>query len=82
MRQKLRRIEPEEVTFEPSIESIELMDIKEAAAFLKVSVTTMRRLQQQREVSFIKVGGAVRFAKSDIVSYIIRKRVAAIHELV
>jgi excisionase family DNA binding protein len=78
MRTKLRRIEPEEVTFDLSVE---LLNIKEAAAFLKISVPTMRRLQQQREVSFIKVGGAVRFAKTDLIGYLIRKRVAAIHEL-
>ena len=78
MRRKLQRIEPEEATFDSSVE---LLNIKEGAAFLKVAVPTMRRLQQQREVSFIKVGGAIRFAKSDLISYITRKRVAAIHEL-
>jgi excisionase family DNA binding protein len=79
MRKLLRRIEPEEMTFDALVE---LMDIKEAAAFLKVSVSTMRRLQQQREISFMKVGGAIRFAKSDVFDYLIRKRVAAIHKLV
>jgi|GEM_PF-4316617 excisionase family DNA binding protein len=79
MRKTLRSIEPEEITFESSVE---LLNIKEAAAFLKISVPTMRRLLQQREVSFIKVGGAVRFAKSDIVGYLMRKRRPAIHELV
>lgn len=78
MRTYLRPIEPEEVTFDSSVE---LMDVKEAAAFLKVSVATMRRLQQQREISFIKVGGAIRFAKSDIMGYLTRKRIAAVHEL-
>jgi excisionase family DNA binding protein len=78
MRKLLRRIEPEEVTFDLSVE---LLNIKEAAALLKVSVQTMRRLQQQREVSFIRVGGAIRFAKSDIMGYLTRKRVAAIHKL-
>ena len=79
MRRKLQRIEPQQVTFDSAVE---LLDIKGGAAFLKVSVGTMRRLQQQREVSLIKVGGAVRFAKSDLISYITRKRVAAVHELV
>ena len=79
MRKLLRRIEPEEAALDSSVE---LLNIKEGAAFLKVSVSMMRRLQQQREVSFIKVGGAIRFAKSDLISYITGKRVAAIHELV
>jgi excisionase family DNA binding protein len=79
MRKLLRKIEPEEATFDLSVE---LLNIKEAAAFLNVSVQTMRRLQQQREISFIRVGGAIRFAKSDIMGYLTRKRVAAIHKLV
>lgn len=74
----LRRIEPEEIIFNSSLE---LLNVKEAAAFLKVSVSTVRHLQQQREVSFIKVGGSVRFAKSDLLGYLNRKRIAAIHEL-
>jgi excisionase family DNA binding protein len=79
MRKLLRPIEPEGITFDSSLE---LLDIKEAAAFLKISVWTLRRLQQQREISFIKLGGSVRFAKSDILGYLARKRVAAIRELV
>jgi excisionase family DNA binding protein len=79
MRHKLRRIEPEGITFDSSIE---LLTIKEAAAFLKIAVPTVRRLQQQREVSFIKVGGCVRFAKSDLIGYLIRKRIPADRELV
>jgi excisionase family DNA binding protein len=79
MRKYLQRIELEQVTLDGSVV---LLNIKEAAAFLKIAVPTMRRLQQQREVSFIKVGGQIRFAKSDLVSYLTRKRVAAIHELV
>jgi excisionase family DNA binding protein len=78
-RKYLRPIEPEAVTFDSSVE---LMDVKEAAAFLRLSVSGMRRLQQQREVSYIKVGGALRFAKSDLLGYITRKRIAAVHELI
>ena len=79
MRQKLRPIEPEEFIFDSSVQ---LLDVNEAAEFLKISVPTTRRLQRQREISFIKVGGCVRFAKSDLVGYLKRKRVAAIHELI
>lgn len=74
----LRPIEPEEVTFDANVE---LMDVEEAAAFLKVSASTVRHLQQQREVSYIKVGGSVRFAKSDLLGYLTRKRIAAMYEL-
>ena len=79
MRKKLQLIEPEELTFDSSVQ---LLDIKEAAAFLRISVPTTRRLQRQREISFIKVGGRVRFAKSDLLAYLRRKRVPAMHALI
>jgi excisionase family DNA binding protein len=79
MRKMLKPIVPEEATLDSSVE---LLDVKEAAALLKISVPTVRRLQQHRKISFIKVGGALRFAKSDLLGYLNRKRVAAIHELV
>jgi hypothetical protein len=78
-RKLLREIEPEEFVLDASVE---LLNIKEAAAFFKISPFTLRRLQQQREVSFIKVDGAVRFAKSDLLGYLQRKRIAAVRELV
>jgi excisionase family DNA binding protein len=58
---------------------VELLTIKEAAAFLKISVPTMQRLQSDRYISFIKVGGSVRFAKSDILEYLMKRRVSALH---
>jgi len=45
---------------------------------LKVSPTSVRRLQQGRHLPFIKVGGSVRFAKDDIVAYLKKGRVEAI----
>lgn len=77
-RKLLRRIEPVQAPFGASVE---LLDLKQTAVFLRVSVPTIRRLQQQREVSFIKVGRSIRFAKSDLIDYLTRKRVPAIHEL-
>lgn len=65
MRRYLRPIEPEAVKFDSSVE---LVDLKEAATFLKISVPTLRRMQQQREILFIKIGGRIRFAKSDLVT--------------
>ena len=57
---------------------IELLTIDEVAGFLKISASTVRRLQQERHIPFTKVGGSVRFLKSDIVSYLERQRVESI----
>jgi excisionase family DNA binding protein len=50
--------------------SFELLTIPEVAELLKVSERTVRRIQQQREIAFIKVGRSVRFARSDLASYL------------
>ena len=52
---------------------IELLTIKEVADFMKVSVPTVRRLQQGRHVPFIKVAGCVRFNKREIILYLKRR---------
>jgi excisionase family DNA binding protein len=57
---------------------IELLTIKEVAELLKVSQTSVRRLQQGRHLPFIKVGGSVRFDKSDIINFLKEQRVEAI----
>lgn len=57
---------------------IELLTIKEVADLLKISQMSVRRLQQGRHLSFIKVGGSVRFAKSDIIDYLKRNTIAPI----
>jgi excisionase family DNA binding protein len=58
--------------------SLELLTITEVAELLKISLASVRRLQQRRVVPFIKVGGSVRFAKEDLVSYLAKNRVEAI----
>lgn len=58
--------------------AVELLTIAEAAGWLKISITGMRRLQQQRLVPFFKVGGSIRFSKDDITSYLESRRVEAI----
>jgi excisionase family DNA binding protein len=58
--------------------AIELLTIQEAARFLTISASGMRRLQQGRLVPFFKVRGSIRFAKRDLVSYLARQRVGAI----
>jgi excisionase family DNA binding protein len=61
-----------------SISALELLTIEEVAKLLKISMSSVRRLQQQRRIPFIKVGGSVRFAKDDLVSYVERERVESI----
>ncbi len=55
-----------------------LLTIKDVATLLTVSVTTVRRLQQGRQLPFIKVGGGIRFAKNDIVEYLKKVRIESI----
>lgn len=58
--------------------TIELLTTAEVAEFLKISATTVRRLQQGRHIPFLKVGGSVRFSKEDIASYLEKNRVEAL----
>ena len=57
---------------------VELLTISEAATFLRISKTGVRRLQQGRHVPFFKVLGSVRFAKADLLSYLEGVRVELI----
>jgi len=57
---------------------IELLTIPDVAEFLKISASGVRRLQQNRIIPFIKVGGSVRFSKADIFSYLEKQRVESI----
>lgn len=56
---------------------IELLAISEVAKLLTISVSAVRRLQQARQLAFMKVGGSVRFLKSDVVNYLKSRRVEA-----
>ncbi len=58
--------------------SSSLLNIREVAELLNVSVTSVRRLQRARKLPFVKVGGSVRFDQSDIASYMKARRVPAI----
>jgi excisionase family DNA binding protein len=55
-----------------------LLTIADVAELLKLSASTVRRLQQQRKIPFIKVGGRIRFTRSDIASYLETRRVCSI----
>jgi len=61
---------------------LELLTIPEVAEFLKLSIPTVRRLQQQRYIAFIKVGGRIRFTKSDITSYLETRRVSSVDQTI
>jgi excisionase family DNA binding protein len=58
--------------------TIDLLTIADAAELLKISKSSVRRLQQGRRIQFFKVGGGIRFARSDIVSYLQKCRVEVI----
>jgi excisionase family DNA binding protein len=58
--------------------SLGLLTIVDVAELLKVSAFTVRRLQQQRKIPFIKVGGRIRFTRGDIASYLEKRRVRSI----
>ncbi len=60
-----------------SNQAIELLTIPEVAEVLRISVAGVRRLQQGRHIPFHKVGGSVRFAKEDLVSYLAKHRIEA-----
>ncbi len=59
-------------------DSFELLTIAEAAQLLNISQTGMRRLQQSRRIRFYRVGCSVRFARSDLASYLSKNRVESV----
>ena len=59
---------------------VQLLTIAETAELLKISVSTVRNLQQQRHIPFIKVGGSVRFAANDITAYLEKRKVRPIDQ--
>jgi excisionase family DNA binding protein len=54
-----------------------LVDIRAAAQFLAVSVSTLYGWVWQRRVSFVKVGRAVRFDMSDLQRFVEDNRIHA-----
>lgn len=57
-----------------------LLTISEVAELLKLSVWTVRRLQRQRKIPFVKVGRSIRFTRSDLEAYVDKRRISAIGE--
>jgi excisionase family DNA binding protein len=63
-----------------AVSSAGLLTISDVAELLKLSVSTIRRLQRQRKIPFVKVGRSVRFDRSDLTAYLEGRRVGAIGE--
>lgn len=57
---------------------IALLTIQDVAKLLKVSDSTVRRLQQGRHLPFIKIGGSIRFDKDDVLVFLKNARVESI----
>jgi excisionase family DNA binding protein len=57
-----------------------LLTISEVAELLNLSASTVRRLQRQRKIPFVKVGRSIRFARSDLAMYLERRRVGTIDQ--
>jgi excisionase family DNA binding protein len=57
---------------------IELWTIAEVADQLKISTSGVRRLQHTGKIPFIKVGGSIRFFRSDVVAFLHEHRLEAI----
>ena len=55
-----------------------LLTVRQVAALLSVSETTVYRLKGRGEISFVQVGGSVRFRPSDVAEYENRQSVAAL----
>jgi excisionase family DNA binding protein len=55
-----------------------LLTIPEVAELLRISIPGVRRIQQKRLIPFFKVGGSIRFAANDVLSYLEKQRVKAI----
>jgi excisionase family DNA binding protein len=58
--------------------SIDLLTIREAANLLRLSVSGVRRLQRQRRIPFVKLGGSIRFDRRDLANLVNKNRVQSI----
>jgi excisionase family DNA binding protein len=60
--------------------SLGLLTIIEVAKLLRISVSSVRRLQQRRQIPFVKIGGCIRFSKDDLSAYLATRRVQSIDQ--
>ena len=52
-----------------------LLNVKDVAEYLNVSVSMVRKLRRQGKLPAIMVGGSVRFAPADVEAYIEQRKV-------
>lgn len=55
-----------------------LLTLSEVMALLRKSRTSVYRLVETRKIPFIKVGGSIRFARTDLENYLSGSRIAPI----
>jgi excisionase family DNA binding protein len=58
----------------------ELLPIAEVARMLSISVSSVRRFVDARRIPFHKIGGSIRFAKTDVVAFVEKTRFEAIDQ--
>lgn len=51
---------------------------KELSKLLDISMTTVYRIIDSREITFYKIKGSIRFLEADILDYIEKKRIESI----
>ena len=58
----------------------DILIINEAASFLRVSATTLRRYIASRQITFYKLQGKIIFRKTDLEKFLDSKRVDSFEE--
>ena len=61
----------------PVIQSSSLLNIRETAAVLRLSVSTIRSWVLNRRIPFVKLGKAIRFRRVDVDAFIAASVVSA-----
>ncbi len=54
-----------------------LLTVDEAAVFLAISPKTLWTITNRRDVACVRIGGAVRYQKSDLLAFVEARRVGA-----
>ncbi|MBU0625816.1 helix-turn-helix domain-containing protein [Patescibacteria group bacterium] len=65
-------------TSEQSIGGQNLLNVRELAALLKVSATSVYRLVERRDIPFVRLPRGLRFSEADVEAFLARHRVEAV----
>jgi excisionase family DNA binding protein len=57
------------------VDSMKLLNVKEAAAFLSISKSKMYALKESRKIAYYPVDGCVRFDEQDLLAFLAAVRV-------